>query len=427
MQTRLICRRGGAAIAFACFAIAAFGQHYSLRMLVPLASRSHDASSANSIDTAGDVVGTSFSSSAARVPAGITRLADGTHFDMGTLADCFPFGGSGLSDVSPGGKIAGATSSICGGFSLAVTGSVSNPGAYITFPPLPGGGDSAAYGANENSVVGWSNTTTGCGGFLCTQTAARPMKWYGPTTAVELSRGPFLVAIASGVNANGVVVGRAYPVADANSQVAVRWDFDSANPIPLPAVNGAYSDGEKISENGVVVGQSAVGTERHATRWIGLSPTDLGAIAGHTYSIAYDINDSQGIVGQSKASADATTGIAVLWRDGQIIDLNTLVANSGGAVLSTANGINSRGWIAATGVFEGKVRGFVLVPCQGDLNDDGLVDDADFVIFVAAYNILDCADAAMPEHCPSDLNRDGQVDDADFVLFVKAYNDLVCP
>ncbi|MGH7244960.1 MAG: hypothetical protein ACREJD_16215 [Phycisphaerales bacterium] len=66
-------------------------------------------------------------------------------------------------------------------------------------------------------------------------------------------------------------------------------------------------------------------------------------------------------------------------------------------------------------------------PCSGDLNGDSQVDDSDFVLFVAAYNILDCADPAMPAGCPSDLTNDGVVDDSDFVQFVAAYNDLICP
>jgi len=70
---------------------------------------------------------------------------------------------------------------------------------------------------------------------------------------------------------------------------------------------------------------------------------------------------------------------------------------------------------------------FTLPTCVGDLNLDGFVDDADFVLFVFAYNLLDCADATMPPGCPADLNRDGFVDDADFVIFVRAYNELICP
>jgi len=61
------------------------------------------------------------------------------------------------------------------------------------------------------------------------------------------------------------------------------------------------------------------------------------------------------------------------------------------------------------------------------LNNDGYVDDADFIEFVFAYNTLDCADASMPLGCPADLNADGFVDDADFVLFVAGSDALLCP
>ena len=67
-----------------------------------------------------------------------------------------------------------------------------------------------------------------------------------------------------------------------------------------------------------------------------------------------------------------------------------------------------------------------LTLCSADLNCDGIVEDSDFTIFVAAYNLLDCADPSMPAGCPSDLNADGVVEDADFILFVGAYNLLVC-
>ena len=65
--------------------------------------------------------------------------------------------------------------------------------------------------------------------------------------------------------------------------------------------------------------------------------------------------------------------------------------------------------------------------CSGDLNNDGQVNDADFVLFVTAYNLLLCSDPAMPAGCPADLNRDTFVDDADFSIFVGAYDNLICP
>jgi len=70
--------------------------------------------------------------------------------------------------------------------------------------------------------------------------------------------------------------------------------------------------------------------------------------------------------------------------------------------------------------------GALYAPCKGDFNGDGLVDDSDFTAFVIGYNILDCADSAMPPGCPADLNGDALVDDEDFTAFVTAYNQLVC-
>ncbi|MBX3381289.1 MAG: hypothetical protein KF805_14435 [Phycisphaeraceae bacterium] len=65
--------------------------------------------------------------------------------------------------------------------------------------------------------------------------------------------------------------------------------------------------------------------------------------------------------------------------------------------------------------------------CPSDLTNDGLVEDADFSIFVIAYDLIDCSDVAMPRGCRADLNADGFVDDADFSILVVAYDVLVCP
>ncbi|MBS0190806.1 MAG: S8 family serine peptidase [Phycisphaerales bacterium] len=72
-------------------------------------------------------------------------------------------------------------------------------------------------------------------------------------------------------------------------------------------------------------------------------------------------------------------------------------------------------------------RSLERIRCPSDLNFDELVDDADFTPFVVSYNLLDCADPAMPAACSADLNGDGLVDDADFSLFVAAYDALLCP
>lgn len=72
------------------------------------------------------------------------------------------------------------------------------------------------------------------------------------------------------------------------------------------------------------------------------------------------------------------------------------------------------------------VRGFVGVSgfSYADFNQDGIVDDGDFVLFALAYNEFVCP-AQGP--CPADLDGTGIVDDIDFVLFAIAYDAFVCP
>jgi len=74
-----------------------------------------------------------------------------------------------------------------------------------------------------------------------------------------------------------------------------------------------------------------------------------------------------------------------------------------------------------------RISDAAIPACPADFNNDGQVDDADFILFVVGYNILDCSDPTMPSNCPADINADGVVDDSDFPLFVVAYNELVCP
>lgn len=69
----------------------------------------------------------------------------------------------------------------------------------------------------------------------------------------------------------------------------------------------------------------------------------------------------------------------------------------------------------------------VLQVCIGDLNGDGLVDDADFVGFVRDYAVLLAGDIAMEAGAPADFDCNGLVDDADFEMFVIAYDEMICP
>lgn len=61
--------------------------------------------------------------------------------------------------------------------------------------------------------------------------------------------------------------------------------------------------------------------------------------------------------------------------------------------------------------------------CPSDLTNDGVVDDADFVIFAPLYDALIMTGV----YEGADLTGDAQCDDADFVVFAAGYDALLCP
>lgn len=102
----------------------------------------------------------------------------------------------------------------------------------------------------------------------------------------------------------------------------------------------------------------------------------------------------------------------------------------GGTVYSDTIQADVRAFVSLTVLTPGASLEFCsaeqYASCKGDLNGDGVVDDSDFTAFVVGYNILDCADPAMPPGCTADINGDALVDDEDFTAFVTAYNQLIC-
>ncbi|MBX3388873.1 MAG: transglutaminase domain-containing protein [Phycisphaeraceae bacterium] len=94
-------------------------------------------------------------------------------------------------------------------------------------------------------------------------------------------------------------------------------------------------------------------------------------------------------------------------------DIVAAALGSGGLAASIASDQQSE-WNAYASV---EVSG-----CAADFNSDGFVDDADFVIFAASYDLL----TVPPAEAICDLNGDDFVDDVDFELFADAYDAVYC-
>ena len=172
----------------------------------------------------------------------------------------------------------------------------------------------------------------------------------------------------------------------------------------------------------VAVGMSRTsGGIAHATRWnLGpsgnvISRVDLGALqAGYT-SVARAINAAGDAVGTSDY-------VAVLWQNGAIVDLNTLVDEPSWQ-LNTAWDIDDQGRIVGTGALLGVPRAFMLLPagacppCAADYDQNGGVDGGDLGAFFSDFEQgLACADV--------DLN--GGVDGGDLAAFFAVFEAGVC-
>ena len=144
----------------------------------------------------------------------------------------------------------------------------------------------------------------------------------------------------------------------------------------MPNVVGKYSNGKPlaygvyflgdlggtlgtyygINDNNQVCGVAgtAGNAEMHAIVCGTGTVTDLNAF-GATQSQANGINNSGRVVGTSG-------GLAFLYEDGVVKDLNTLVPSGTGWTLGAANAISSNGLIAGSGSLNGVGHAFLLIP-----------------------------------------------------------------
>ncbi|MGH7245282.1 MAG: hypothetical protein ACREJD_17865 [Phycisphaerales bacterium] len=249
-------------------------------------------------------------------------------------------------------------------------------------------------------------------------------------------------------------------------------------------VGGSFTDAFGVGANGVVrwngtnfaaLGQGIVGTSTSGRRVNCLDVYQDELIAGGDFTTAGGMSSpyfarwtdnptpwvaiapestpvNQGLIlTLTAAAASGYPGVTYKWqRNGADISNGAGGASVGGGTVSGASGTlvspsdGASITLTVAGVQASDAGGYTIVfdntcntaisdtasiavnTCLGDLNADGLVNDADFELFAAAYNKLVCDDPSMPIGCPADLNGDALVDDLDFQTFVVAYDQLVC-
>jgi probable HAF family extracellular repeat protein len=225
--------------------------------------------------------------------------------------------------------------------------------------PTLGGNNGFATGVNDfGQIVGWAENTVHdptCDPTSTQVLQFKPVVW-GPDDndiqALPLISGDTSGA-ATAINDRGEIVGISgicdQAVGRFSAIHAVLWQNNKVQDLGNLGV-GAWNTPMAINERGVIVGFANVpgggdagNFNAHAFIWTASGGMrDLGTLPGDTISEALGINDEGLIVGES---CGANGCRAVLWQNGNIVDMNTLLAPGYNDQLVFANDINDEGAI----------------------------------------------------------------------------------
>jgi probable HAF family extracellular repeat protein len=230
-------------------------------------------------------------------------------------------------------------------------------GTLTDLRPLAGTTNSVARGVNDaGQVVGNSFTPGG---------TTHAVVWQN-SNITELGMLPGGTSASAGaISSTGEVVGSATTSSGATH--AVIWMNGNISDLGTLA-GGTSAYASAVNSTGEVVGSATTSNgNTHAVSWVNGASADLGVLAGDITSQAYGVNSAGQIVGYSSSmslnGSSATLDHAVLWQNGTMIDLNSLLPANSGWVLNRAYGINDYGQIVGTAfVGSGKIDAFVIVP-----------------------------------------------------------------
>jgi len=176
--------------------------------------------------------------------------------------------------------------------------------------------------------------------WLCALLVAETACFGQPYTITDLASTSWSYSAAHGLNGAGLVVGEYEPT---NFFYVLAFRFENGALSDMGHLQGTpYAIAYGINDTNQIVGESNTANETHAFLYSSGKMNDLGTLAGLIgYSSAHAINRAGQVVGESSVStSQANTIHAVLYEGGTKTDLGAL-----GGDYSSANAINNSGEI----------------------------------------------------------------------------------
>ncbi len=252
-------------------------------------------------------------------------------------------------------------------------------GVVSALPTLGGANGFANMINDHGAAVGYAETNVKEQG--CPVFQFKPVLWKdGAAYRLPTYKGD-TVGVAASINDKGQIVGASGTCGQFNPNTeyymvenhALLWEDGKA--IDLGNLGGtgglAGNHACALNDRGQIVGHSELANDAtfHGFLWTkeeGMK--DLDTLKGDFASLALGINDNGTVVG---ASLDANLNPrAVVWKNGHIADLNTLIRGSSALYLLDAASIDRGGKIVGFGATStGEVHGFLAMPHSGDPNE----------------------------------------------------------
>lgn len=363
--------RKSALASLACFSIAAAALAQPLYTVTDLGVLpGYSLSVASSINDHGDIAGyCSTSSGFSTTDAVVWR--NGTMINLGKLT-----GGNYSTATSINSLGVAVGDGDTGNFRPQSWVSTTN-GLYNFFPN--NGGNTHAVFISEKGVIGGyftkslSGNTSSWRGSIWTVDPKDPRKYRQTILPILVGLDPNYngtTALPMAFNQSGQAAG--YADNEIIGQHACFWNNDTNHTIAdLGTFPGDWSSiGWGMNDLGQVAGESHPPFGSRAIIWdndAAHTAIELPLLPGDNYGSAAALNNIGHVLGWS-ALSDGAGNVSpqrlVLWRDGGVFELQTVLDSNTGAgwTISTASGINNLGQIVGLGVHNGQNRAYLLTP-----------------------------------------------------------------